>query len=117
MKLLANENFPMASKKLLAENGFDIIHIGQTNGGISDEVVMKMAIAEGRAILTFDRDYGELIFKYGYKPPKGVVYFRWDSYQPESPAQFFMALLEKNEIVVEGMFTVVDNDSIRQRKY
>jgi predicted nuclease of predicted toxin-antitoxin system len=117
MKLLANENFPIASKKHLANNGFDIVHIGETNGGISDEAVMKMAIAENRTILTFDRDYGELIFKYGYKPPKGVIYFRWNSYKPESPAQFFIELLKQNKIIFENIFTVIDTDSIRQRKY
>jgi predicted nuclease of predicted toxin-antitoxin system len=117
MKLLANENFPMASKKLLAENGFDIVHIGETNGGISDEAVMNLAILEERAILTFDRDYGELIFKYGYKPPKGVIYFRWNTYSPAYPAQFLMELLGKDEIKFEQIFTVIDTDSIRQRKY
>ena len=55
MKLLANENFPIVSKKQLADNGFDIIHIGEINGGITDEAVMKRAILEGRTILTFDR--------------------------------------------------------------
>ena len=117
MKWPANENFPLASKKLLAKNGFDIIHIGQTNGGISDEAVMKMAISQERTILTFDRDYGELIFKHGYQPPKGVVYFRWNSYQPEAPAQFLMTLLAQNEVAIEHTFTVIDTDTIRQRKY
>ena len=117
MKLLANENFPMASKKLLADNGFDIIHIGETNSGISDEAVMNLAQLQERTILTFDRDYGELIFKFGHRPPKGVVYFRLDSYDPAYPAQFFMKLLIENKIVFEGIFTVIDTDSIRQRKY
>jgi predicted nuclease of predicted toxin-antitoxin system len=70
MRLLANESFPMASKKLLVDSGFGIIHIGETNGGISDETVMEMAVAEGRTILTFDRDYGELIFKFDINHPK-----------------------------------------------
>lgn len=78
---------------------------------------MKIAIAEERTILTFDRYYGELIFKYGYRPPKGIVYFRWSSYQPEAPAQFLMKILEENEIAIEQIFTVIDTDSIRQQKY
>ena len=117
MKLLANENFPLASKKILAQNGFDIIHIGETNSGIPDEKVMEIAINEERTILTFDRDYGELIFKYGFKPPKGVVYFRLNSFDPTLPATFLMKLLKENSIQIENIFTVIDANSLRQKKY
>ena len=33
--------------------------------GVTDDEVMKYAISEDRIIITFDRDYGELVFKYG----------------------------------------------------
>jgi predicted nuclease of predicted toxin-antitoxin system len=75
MKLLANENFPYLSKEILAKEGFDIIHIGQECAGIKDEEVMDLAMSEERLILTFDQDYGTLIFKDGYRPPQGVVFF------------------------------------------
>lgn len=45
---------------------------------------MQLAIDEGRILLTFDRDYGTLVFKDGYRPV-GVVYFRLDDYLPDSP--------------------------------
>jgi hypothetical protein len=45
------------------------------------------------------------------------VYFRWNSYQPAAPAQFFMELLSENKIVFENTFTVIDTDCIRQKKY
>lgn len=74
MKLLANENFPIKSIQYLRSKGFDITSIGADNPSIQDYAVMTIAIQEGRTILTFDRDYGELIFKHNYKPPKGVIY-------------------------------------------
>jgi len=63
MKLLANENFPLDSVIYLREKGFDIKYIGTDLSGILDSEVMEMAEKEDRTILTFDRDYGELIFK------------------------------------------------------
>jgi predicted nuclease of predicted toxin-antitoxin system len=39
--------------------------------GISDEEVIELSIRQNRIIITFDSDYGELVFKHGYKP-KGV---------------------------------------------
>ena len=73
MKLLANENFPLKSILYLRSKGFDISSIGTDNPSIQDHEVMTIAIEEDRTILTFDRDYGELIFKQNYKPQKGVT--------------------------------------------
>ena len=61
MKLLANENFPLASIKLLSEAGFDIQGVGVDYPGITDIEVIDYAQSENRTIITFDRDYGELI--------------------------------------------------------
>lgn len=87
MKLLANENFPLDSVKYLAQQGFDVKGIGIDHSSISDGEVMQIAISENRTILTFDRDYGELIFKYDYKPPMGVIYLRLDTYESTDPAK------------------------------
>lgn len=62
MKLLANENFPYPSIFYLRDKGFDIVSIGMENPSIKDSEIMSIAINESRTILTFDRDYGELIF-------------------------------------------------------
>ncbi len=36
--------------------------------------VLARAVDEQRIILTFDRDYGELIYRFRLPPPKGVIY-------------------------------------------
>lgn len=76
IKLLANENFPYTSIKILRNSGFDVLAIGETYSGIRDNDVMEIAAKEERTIVTFDRDYGELVFKYGFRPQRGIVYFR-----------------------------------------
>lgn len=63
MKLFANENFPIASVRILENAGYDIKYSGLDHAGVKDSEVMDIAINEQRTILTFDRDYGELIFK------------------------------------------------------
>ena len=85
MKLLANENFPYKSIHYLKAKGYDVLSIGMDNPSIKDSEVMNIAIKEERTILTFDRDYGELIFHHNYKPDKGVIYLRFDEYDPEQP--------------------------------
>lgn len=75
MKLLANENFPLKSFHYSHSQGFDIEHIGNTNPAISDTEVIHLATSQNRIIVTFDSDYGELVFVRNHKPP-GVIYLR-----------------------------------------
>jgi predicted nuclease of predicted toxin-antitoxin system len=117
MKLLANENFPLKSIVYLKSKGFDISSIGADNPSVQDHAVMAIAIREERTILTFDRDYGELIFKYNFKPQKGVIYLRLDEYTAEEPGELIEALINKNEFDFDNALTVLDKNGIRQRKY
>jgi len=117
MKLLANENFPLDSVKYLSAKGFDIKSIGIDNMGISDKEVMNIAINENRLILTFDRDYGELIFKYMYQPDMGVIYLRLDKYEPDEPGKIIESLLSNSDFNTNRKLTVLSNDGIRQRSY
>ena len=117
MKLLANENFPMPAILLLRKLGYDITSIGEDYPGITDEQVMNIAQREERIIITFDRDYGELIYKHNYKPPKGVVYLRLDKYEPAEPGVIVHKLFDEYKIDTEGTLTVFDGLMVRQRKY
>lgn len=116
-KLLANENFPFGSIRYLQNKGFDLIAIGIDNHGILDSEIMALAIKEERTIITFDKDYGELIFRHNYKPEMGVIFLRLDEYDLEEPGYIVESILNNSEIELVRTFTVVDNDGIRQRKY
>ncbi len=117
MKLLADENFPKASVLELRRLGYDISSIGEDNRSISDKEVMEIAEAEQRIVLTFDRDYRELIYKHNYKPKQGVIYLRLESYIPEEPAIHVHELLSVLKIESDRSLTVYDGKNVRQRKY
>jgi predicted nuclease of predicted toxin-antitoxin system len=115
MRFLANENFPYPSIRLIRERGYEVISIGETQGGIADPQVLAFAVAEGLTILTFDRDYGELLFRYRITPPPAVVYFRNKGASPTDAAHLLFALLENPTIQLLGHFTVIDEQNVRQR--
>ena len=117
MKLLANENFPFKSVLYLRGKGFDISAIGTDNPGLTDSQVVDIAIAEERTILTFDRDYGELVFKHNFRPPLGIIYIRLSEYLPEDPGKLIEELINSKDFNFGNAFTVVDKHAIRQRKY
>ncbi len=117
MKLLANENFPKSSVKILKDSGYDIVSVGDEFAGILDSEVIDFANQEHRIILTFDRDYGELIFKKGFRPASGVIYLRWEFFLPEDPGKYLIELFNSKNILYENTLTVISEDNIRQRKY
>ncbi|MEI7723640.1 MAG: DUF5615 family PIN-like protein [Bacteroidota bacterium] len=117
MKFLANENIPLASVQYLRNKGFDVHYIGEDFSGITDRQVLSIAVKEDRTILTFDRDYGELLFKYDIKPERGIIYLRMEEYKPEEPGEIIENLIQSEGFSPDRKLTVVDHNGIRQRIY
>ncbi|MCO6433805.1 DUF5615 family PIN-like protein [Nitrosomonas nitrosa] len=115
MRFLANENFPLPAVQLMRQAGYDIVSIIEKAPSISDSEVMAIANASGQIILTFDSDYGTLIYRDGLSAPAGVVYLRFIPQSPIDPGNRIVALLTKLEIVLAGMFTVITDNHVRQR--
>ena len=63
MQFLANENFPRKSVVYLRSAGYDVAYGSEDAPRAEDSEVIARAVLEGRIILTFDRDYGELIYR------------------------------------------------------
>ncbi len=116
MKFLADENVPLPSAVLLRKLGWDIRHIAEDCPSEKDSAVMKMAKDEERIIITFDRDYGELVFRRMQPPPAGIIYLRFDPYYPTQAGEIIAELKEKFQMDFTGKFTVIRHDGhIRQR--
>lgn len=117
MKFLANENFPLPSIKALRETGVEVKSIGENLRGISDQQVVDIAQKENLIILTFDKDYGELIFRFSTANPPSVVFFRYKGNNPEFAGKLLSNLIQENKIHLENTFTVIEEHNIRQRQY
>ena len=115
IRLLADENVPKASVVSLRTAGHDVRSIAEDMSGASDRAVLALARSENRYLLTFDRDFGELIYRHGEGAPPGVIYFRFLPRHPEEPAQILGALLQRQEIRLEARLTVVTREQVRQR--
>ena len=84
---------------------------------MSDAEVMEIAIEEQRLILTFDRDYGELIFNKEYRPKQGVVYLRLEEFESDYPGKLVNSIIKEHAFDFSNALTVIDKHGIRQRKY
>lgn len=82
LRLLTNENFPLASVRALRCAGFDVFSGSESLPGAKDDAVLKLAADQGRILLTFDRDYGELVYHHRLPCPPAIVYLRFDPATP-----------------------------------
>src|SRR4051812_19599199 len=98
MNFLANENFPMPSLDILRKAGFNVISVSEISPGITDQSVIEKAIVEKLIILTFDKDYGEIIFKYKVENPPPVVFFRFKGYTPQHAGSALLQIIANKEI-------------------
>lgn len=114
MRFVANENIPLSSVRQIRAAGHDVLSVTESAPSIMDVDVLAWAVQEAALVLTFDRDYGELIYRYHVPTPMGVVYFRFQPTTPDEPAIQLLALLSSIE-TLEGMFTVVERAQVRQR--
>ncbi len=115
MNFLANENIPLYSITLLRNVGHKVASILEETPGAKDPIILNRATKEELVILTFDRDYGELIYRHKFSAPTAIVYFRFDPKTPEEPANILLNVLKQKEISIEGKFTVIERNRMRQR--
>jgi len=83
MKLLANENFPLLAVKALQDLGHDVLWARTDMRGEADDVILHRAQAEDRVVVTFDKDFGELAFRWGLPASCGVILFRLRTQSPD----------------------------------
>ena len=115
MRLLANENFPATSIRRLRETGYAVESITELMPSASDKKVLKYAAHNKQVILTFDRDYGELIFYRKIAIPEGLIYLKFDPATPDEPFEM-LDMVFKNKIEISGWFIVLERDALRKRK-
>jgi predicted nuclease of predicted toxin-antitoxin system len=115
MRFLADENFPRRSADLLRSLGHDIETVAALARGARDLDVLRMASEGDRVLLTFDRDFGELVFRLG-QPTRGIVFIRYDHLDALRPARLVLSLLEISEMELYDFFTTITGDEVRQRR-
>ncbi|MBI2897587.1 MAG: DUF5615 family PIN-like protein [Deltaproteobacteria bacterium] len=115
MRFLANENVPLVAVEGLREAGHDVGWIRTDSPGIDDGAVLARAMLESRILLTFDRDFGSLVFVRGQRASHGIILFRVVSSTPENLANLVVVTLE-SRTDWEGHFTVVEPGPIRMRR-
>ncbi len=71
MKLIADENISRFVIQPLMDAGHDVVSVHDVRlTGATDDAIIRFGIAEGRVIITHDRDFGGLL-RYPARENKG----------------------------------------------
>ena len=111
MRLLCDENVPVAVERGLAAAGHDVAAVRDRLRGANDRVVLQHALDESRVLITYDRDFGTLLFRNRARPAPLVVFVR-TSVSPSADGARVLAALEHVE---RGHILVIDDVSVRKR--
>lgn len=112
--LIVNENFPVPALLKLREWGVDVMSVQEDMPGASDETILMRACETGRWLVTFDRDYGELVYSRACPSPPAILYIRQEPYPADQPAEWILNLLD-NPADATGYMVVIGEQTIRRR--
>ncbi len=113
MKFIADENIPLKVVERLRKEKINIDSITKIQPGLKDEEIAKISETEKAIIITFDKDFGEIIFRKSIKP-FGVILLRIPPKSIDFIFEFLKWLLIESEIEFERKLVVVREDKIRE---
>jgi len=103
-----------AAGRALREAGHDVTYAAEDCAGASDEEAIALAQAEGRLLLTEDKDFGELVFRWRWPVP-GLVLVRIAPERPVLRAERLLAAIERYSDGLKGRYTVIEEARFRSR--
>jgi len=115
MRLLADENIPRRAIERLRRKGHDVLAICESAPRTLDEDVMQLAEKEGRILLTFDKDFGELAYDSAPRPSCGIILFRIPLLSSDYIAAMIVEVMD-SRCDWPGNFAVVEPGRIRLRE-
>jgi predicted nuclease of predicted toxin-antitoxin system len=115
VRCLADENVPRPLVSGLIAAGHDVTRVLAEDPERDDDQVLARARREGRVLLTFDRDFGDLVFRGRRPSPPGIIYLRDRASSPLDLAERLILLFERPDLDIAASFITVTNDDIRRR--
>ena len=114
MRFPADENFPGTSVRALEAAGHDVVWVRTMAPGMGDSDVLAWAAREARVLLTFDKDFGELVKASTLPDACGVVLLRLPMPKPGDVGQLLANLITSRDDWT-GHFSVIEPGRVRMR--
>ncbi len=114
MQLLLDENVSPIIGDALRTAGHDVLMAAAVCPGAPDDEVVALAVADGRVLITEDKDFGDLAFRQGLHPA-GLIRLALPRELPADKAARLVEVLEAAGEQVQGAILVVEPARVRSR--
>jgi predicted nuclease of predicted toxin-antitoxin system len=95
----------------LRSKGIDIVRVKARASSLSDETVLKTANIQNRILITFDTDFGELVFRQKLKA-QGIILLKFTPKSSHQVVETILSLLT-SKAKIEGHFLIVKEKKMR----
>jgi len=112
MRFLADESCDFAVVRALRGAGHDVLAVCEISPRAEDAEVTRLALQEGRLLLTEDKDFDRLVYAHEQENA-GVVLPRFPTKARKRIAKAVVQLVEEKGEKLMGCFTVVKPGQIR----
>jgi predicted nuclease of predicted toxin-antitoxin system len=115
MKFVADEGVDGSLVSLLREAGHDVTYFAETNQSTDDDVILGLANAENRVLITRDKDFGELVFRLKMIH-SGIILVRAEELSSMARSRAVADFIQTNLDLLGGYFIVIQAGTTRLRK-
>jgi predicted nuclease of predicted toxin-antitoxin system len=99
----------------LKKGGYDVVSVRDVDVRAKDRDILRRAAAEGRMIITMDKDFGELVYHSGMAH-SGVLILRVDDARGEEKADIVDRILKGFSGRIENRFCVFQDGKLRVKE-
>ncbi len=93
MKFLADMGVSVSTVRRLRDHGHDAVHLREEGlGRLPDVAILEKAKQEGRVVLTFDLDFGDLLATGAHRLPSVVIFRLHDETPPSVTARLLQVI-------------------------
>lgn len=96
----------------LLDHGYNVKNVRDINPKIPDHEILKIAVTEGRMVVTMDKDFGDLVYNSG-QPHAGVLLLRLEDANSDEKIKVVKSILEKYSERIFNNFCVYKDGKLR----
>ncbi len=116
MKFLGDVGVSTSTLRTLREAGYDAVHLREQNlHRLPDKAILEKALKEGRIVITFDLDFGDLLATSGGRLPSVIIFRLYNQTPSNVTKRLFDLLSVETQRLESGALFIVEDARYRMR--
>jgi predicted nuclease of predicted toxin-antitoxin system len=116
MRFLGDVGVSTSTLRTLREACYDAVHLREQNlHRLPDKAILEKALKEGRIVITFDLDFGDLLATSGGRLPSVIIFRLYNQTPPNVTKRLFDLLSVETQRLESGALFIVEDARYRMR--